>query len=151
MPQFDNKENMDDEMDVDIVVDDQSLTKKRQIRAGYRQLIYNTDSRRAELVAGESADLLAGLSQANQLFTSVKTAQEASLDSTFLLHAAAMGAEKASQLRMDGGSFELNEYISKIKLALGTLHGDPPRYTGRDDLIRRVKGATVRAPGTSFM
>ncbi|KAI8925050.1 Nse4 C-terminal-domain-containing protein [Entophlyctis helioformis] len=113
----------------------QSLEERRQLRAQYRSIITETEEQRQHMMSGDqSVDLTAQLKQVNDLFIRVKTTQDAALDSKALLHLAELSAQKIQRLKLDGGSFDLDDFVSKLadKLSGRAPRAAQPRQYGDD-------------------
>ncbi|XP_066217308.1 EP300-interacting inhibitor of differentiation 3 [Saccopteryx leptura] len=79
--------------------------KCRDIRRQYRQLIYNVQQNREDIVNTASDSLTEALEEANVLFDAVSRTREAALDAQFLVLASDLGKEKAKQLNSDMSLF----------------------------------------------
>ncbi|KAL1775162.1 EP300-interacting inhibitor of differentiation 3 [Sigmodon hispidus] len=79
--------------------------KCRSIRRQYRQLIYNVQQNREDIVNTASDTLTEALEEANVLFDGVSRTREAALDAQFLVLASDLGKEKAKQLNSDMSFF----------------------------------------------
>ncbi|KAI0783328.1 Nse4 C-terminal-domain-containing protein [Abortiporus biennis] len=81
--------------------------------------------------------LIEGVERADHLFTSVKRAKEALLDSEILLKTLEIGAAKARALKSGTGSFSIDEFISKLVRCMG---GTENTEDTEDDAIRDGNG-----------
>ncbi|KAI8910936.1 Nse4 C-terminal-domain-containing protein [Gorgonomyces haynaldii] len=91
----------------------QTLDEKRLLRMEYRSIIQETEAEQQNLVLGDAQWIMSKLDQAERLFGSVETVQEATLDSQLLLLSAEISNKKIQKMGMGGFSFE--EYIDRLK------------------------------------
>nr|KAJ3422085.1 nuclear protein [Polyrhizophydium stewartii] len=69
----------------------QTIEERRRLREGYRELRH-----------------------VNELFLQVKNTQDASLDSRALLQLAEISAHKIQRMKLDGGSFDIDDFINRL-------------------------------------
>ncbi|KAJ3177233.1 nuclear protein [Gaertneriomyces sp. JEL0708] len=97
----------------------------RRLRSQYRALL----SSAADTSALSEHDLISTLHAANKLYRKVKTTQEATLDSRVLVMAADAGVRRVERMRVDGGIFGVEDWLSRVKKMLtvgSTLSNTPP-------------------------
>ncbi|KAJ8325293.1 hypothetical protein QVD99_006048 [Batrachochytrium dendrobatidis] len=94
--------------------------KRRRLRADYRSAIAQAEENMQEVLNGKTKiDLHSELRQVNELFLDVKATQDAALDSKALLLIAEMSSYKVQRLNFGGGSFTLEDFVSKVAARLG--------------------------------
>lgn len=99
------------------LVDDEE--KCRIIRRQYRQLIYNVQQNREDIMNAASDTLTQALEEANILFDEVSRTREAALDAQFLVLASDLGKEKAKQLNCDISSFNQVAFCDFLFIFVG--------------------------------
>ncbi|XP_061084605.1 non-structural maintenance of chromosomes element 4 homolog A [Conger conger] len=99
--------------------EDDDPAQRRLIRHKYRELINDMQQNREDMLSPASNKLTEALKQANQLFANVRQAQEAVLDSQFLVLATDLGKEKASQLVANGSTFDPTAYAEHLLTFMG--------------------------------
>ncbi|KNC99739.1 Smc5-Smc6 complex subunit NSE4 [Spizellomyces punctatus DAOM BR117] len=132
--------------------------ERRRVRAVYRELIAHTEGKRNEL---ESEQLVRTIQKANELFQQVYTTQEATLDSRLLVTAAELGVQKAQRMRLDGGSFNVDDWIGKLVATMSTerqLEEEDEEYAESPEvhldwyaLGQAATRALLKAPTIDFM
>ncbi|KAK2463185.1 hypothetical protein APHAL10511_004840 [Amanita phalloides] len=149
----------------DLIYDpDQNPEEKREVRKNYRSLARIIDEQQANLNDHSAEELAQHISRADALFTKVKGPQEAALDSSLLLKASSMGAQKARAMKSGSGDFDVDEFVSKLITYLGgrrTLEDqDPDNSDVEQDgdapldwerIGRKALANSHRAPALSFM
>ncbi|KAM6502462.1 Nse4 C-terminal domain containing protein [Amanita muscaria] len=149
----------------DLVYDpDQNPEEKREVRKNYRSLARLFDEHQANLTEHTAEELTKHIVQADELFTKVKGPQEATLDSALLLKASSMGAQKARAMKSGSGTFEVDEFVSRLITFMGgrrTLEdrehddseveqdGDAP--LDWEKIGRRALAKSHRVPVLNFM
>lgn len=93
--------------------------KCRSIRKQYRQLIYNVQQNRDDIVNIVSDSLTEALEEANVLFDAVSRTREAALDAQFLVLASDLGKEKAKQLNSDMSFFNQVAFCDFLFIFVG--------------------------------
>ncbi|XP_028736111.1 EP300-interacting inhibitor of differentiation 3 [Peromyscus leucopus] len=93
--------------------------KCRSIRRQYRQLIYNVQQNREDIVNTASDSLTEALEEANVLFDGVSRTREAALDAQFLVLASDLGKEKAKQLNSDMSFFNHVAFCDLLLVFVG--------------------------------
>ena len=107
----------------------------------------------------DSETILDTVLAANELFSHVKSTQEAALDAKLLLHAAHLTSERAQKLKVESGSFDLDDFIRKLR---DRLAGDSSSASQQrtladegslafDSFTSEVLQTSVRMPCLSFM
>ncbi|KAI9095545.1 Nse4 C-terminal-domain-containing protein [Phlyctochytrium arcticum] len=134
----------------------QELSERRRVRAGYRDLLSRTEENKEDV---NPTELLATIKRANSLFRDVYTTHEATLDSRLLVTAAELAVQQAQRMRLDGGSFNIDDWLSKVAGRL-TTH-QPAEQEDPTDASANVLNwsefgdaastALLRAPTTDFM
>jgi hypothetical protein len=79
---------------------EQTRRQAREVKHGFRALIHQTDAEKQTFLQSDISLLTDRLQQGNELFLKVKTAQEAALDSSFLLTTASIAGEKLQKLHL---------------------------------------------------
>ncbi|KAF8622646.1 hypothetical protein AX15_006758 [Amanita polypyramis BW_CC] len=143
---------------------DQDPGEKREVRKNYRSLAKIIDEHQANINDHSAEELTRHITQADELFTKVKGPQEATLDSAFLLKATSMGAQKARAMKSGSGTFDVDEFVSKLITYMGgrrTLDDqDPDNSDVEQDgdapvdwekIGRKALANSHRAPVLSFM
>ncbi|KAF6760295.1 Nse4 C-terminal-domain-containing protein [Ephemerocybe angulata] len=98
---------------------DQNPEEKRQLRQDYRALTRQIEEQQANPHSYTANDVLAHVNRANSLFDKVKQPQEATLDSNLLLLASNLGASKARAMKSGSGTFDVDDFISKLVVYMG--------------------------------
>ena len=93
----------------------QTEQDKREIRNSYRELTADTKDSRPMLLQEDQLVLNDKIKQADALFSNVRGASEAVLDAEFLVGLSEIAAEKAKKLQMGQATFEVADYIGKLK------------------------------------
>eukprot|EP00842_Homolaphlyctis_polyrhiza_P001374 jgi/Hompol1/2237/HPOL_002159-RA len=97
----------------------QSAQERRKIRAKYRSLISKAEEDKQKLNSGDnSVDVYESLKHVNELFLKVKAPQDAALDSCALLQLAEISADKIQRMKLDSGSFDIEDFVGKVALKL---------------------------------
>ncbi|TPX65042.1 hypothetical protein SpCBS45565_g05449 [Spizellomyces sp. 'palustris'] len=134
--------------------------ERRRVRAVYRELIAHTEGNRNEL---ESEQLVRTIQKANELFQQGGTVQlrEATLDSRLLVTTAELGVQKAQRMRLDGGSFNVDDWIGKLVATMSTerqLEEEDEEYADSIEvhldwfaLGQAATRALLKAPTIDFM
>ncbi|XP_059879880.1 EP300-interacting inhibitor of differentiation 3 [Delphinus delphis] len=128
--------------------------KCRSIRKQYRQLIYNVQQNRDDIVNTTSESLTEALEEANVLFDAVSRTREAALDAQFLVLASDLGKEKAKQLNSDMSLFNQVAFCDFLLIFVGlNWMEDDGRdaLSDCDDNIVRSFWETVQKEATSWM
>uniref|UniRef100_A0A8C4T0Q3 Non-structural maintenance of chromosomes element 4 n=1 Tax=Erpetoichthys calabaricus TaxID=27687 RepID=A0A8C4T0Q3_ERPCA len=99
---------------VSIPKDDSDATSRRIIRHQYRELINSVQQNREDMLNPNNNKLTEALEEANKLFSNVRQAREAALDSQFLVLATNLGKEKASQLQADAMVFDASAFAESL-------------------------------------
>ncbi|KAJ7703075.1 Nse4 C-terminal-domain-containing protein [Mycena rosella] len=98
---------------------DQDPEERRGVRKSYRSLAKAVEEQQGNLNEYSAQDLTDQIHKADELFTKVRGPQEATLDSAFLLMASNMGAQKARAMKSGSGSFDVEEFLSKLVTFMG--------------------------------
>lgn len=93
---------------------DQDKNLKRTIRKGYRSLIDRAEENSVDLNNVTPNQLSLEMVKANDLYNSVRAPQEATLDSRFLIVQSEMSAAKARSMKIDGDTFDMDEFLNKV-------------------------------------
>ncbi|KAJ7091266.1 Nse4 C-terminal-domain-containing protein [Mycena epipterygia] len=138
---------------------DQDPEERRAVRKGYRSLAKTVEG--SEYSAQQLTDQV---KKADELFNKVKGPQEATLDSAFLLMASNMGAQKARAMKSGSGSFDIDEFVSKLVTFMGGAKqlnvddesdGEDAEVTGTpldwDRIGRKALAKSRRVPAMGFM
>lgn len=128
--------------------------KCRNIRRQYRQLIYNVQQNREDIVNTASDSLTEALEEANVLFDGVSRTREAALDAQFLVLASDLGKEKAKQLTSDMSFFNQVAFCDFLFIFVGlNWMEDEERdaLNGCDDNIVISFWETVNQEATSWI
>lgn len=128
--------------------------KCRSIRKQYRQLIYNVQQNREDIVNTASDSLSEALEEANVLFDEVSRTREAALDAQFLVLASDLGKEKAKQLNCDMRFFNQVAFCDFLCIFVGlNLMEDNGRnaLSGCDDNIALSFWETIQKEATSWI
>ena len=128
--------------------------KCRSIRKQYRQLIYNVQQNRDDIVNTASESLTEALEEANVLFDAVSRTREAALDAQFLVLASDLGKEKAKQLNSDMSLFNQVAFCDFLLIFVGlNWMEDDGRdaLSDCDDNIACSFWETVQKEATSWM
>ncbi|KAL2919687.1 hypothetical protein HK105_200601 [Polyrhizophydium stewartii] len=93
----------------------QTIEERRRLREGYRSIIAKAEEQKQKMLAGNTAvDVYSELRHVNELFLQVKNTQDASLDSRALLQLAEISAHKIQRMKLDGGSFDIDDFINRL-------------------------------------
>ncbi|XP_029886569.1 non-structural maintenance of chromosomes element 4 homolog A [Aquila chrysaetos chrysaetos] len=92
---------------------------RRIIRNQYRELIYNVQQNREDMLSSKSNRLTEALEEANKLFSGVSCAREAALDAQFLVLASNLGKEKANELRSEMTAFDSLAFAEDLLTFMG--------------------------------
>ncbi|XP_010988345.1 EP300-interacting inhibitor of differentiation 3 [Camelus dromedarius] len=127
--------------------------KCRSIRKQYRELIYNVQQNRDDIVNTASDSLTEALEEANVLFDAVSRTREAALDAQFLVLASDLGKEKAKQLNSDMSFFNQVAFCDFLFIFVGLnwMEGDGRELSDYDDNIALSFWETVQKEATSWM
>ncbi|KAJ3152357.1 nuclear protein [Geranomyces michiganensis] len=93
----------------------QPAEERRRVREGYRDLLAETEANKNEI---STEDLMDTIQKANSFFGSVCATHEATLDSKLLIVASDIGVQKAHRMRLDGGSFAIDDWIGKLTVKM---------------------------------
>ena len=93
---------------------DQDKNLKRTIRKVYRSLIDRAEENSVDLNNVTPNQLSLEMVKANDLYNSVRAPQEATLDSRFLIVQSEMSAAKARSMKIDGDTFDMDEFLNKV-------------------------------------
>lgn len=127
--------------------------KCRNIRRQYRQLIYNVQQNREDIVNTSSDSLTEALEEANVLFDGVSRTREAALDAQFLVLASDLGKEKARQLTSDMSFFNQVAFCDFLFIFVGLNwmeDGEREALNGCDDNIALSFWETVHREATAW-
>ncbi|KAF5317399.1 hypothetical protein D9611_003937 [Ephemerocybe angulata] len=144
---------------------DQNPEEKRQLRQDYRALTRQIEEQQANPHSYTANDVLAHVNRANSLFDKVKQPQEATLDSNLLLLASNLGASKARAMKSGSGTFDVDDFISKLVVYMGGAklldeENAERRMDGQDTsdvaldwtkIGRKALAKSRRAPAMGFM
>ncbi|XP_032502451.1 EP300-interacting inhibitor of differentiation 3 isoform X2 [Phocoena sinus] len=128
--------------------------KCRSIRKQYRQLIFNVQQNRDDIVNTASESLTEALEEANVLFDAVSRTREAALDAQFLVLASDLGKEKAKQLNSDMSLFNQVAFCDFLLIFVGLNWMEDDGHDALsdcDDNIVRSFWETVQKEATSWM
>ncbi|KAK2530684.1 non-structural maintenance of chromosomes element 4 homolog A [Columba livia] len=92
---------------------------RRMIRNQYRELIYNVQQNREDMLSSKSNRLTEALEEANKLFSGVSCAREAALDAQFLVLASNLGKEKANELHSEMTAFDSLAFAEDLLTFMG--------------------------------
>ncbi|XP_005154650.4 non-structural maintenance of chromosomes element 4 homolog A [Melopsittacus undulatus] len=92
---------------------------RRIIRNQYRELIYNVQQNREDMLSSKSNRLTEALEEANKLFSGVSSAREAALDAQFLVLASNLGKEKANELHSEMTTFDSLVFAEDLLTFMG--------------------------------
>ncbi|KAJ6499179.1 Nse4 C-terminal-domain-containing protein [Mycena sanguinolenta] len=141
---------------------DQDPEERRVVRKGYRTLAKSVEEHQHNLNEYSAQQLTDQVKKADELFNRVKGPQEATLDSAFLLMASNMGAQKARAMKSGSGSFDIDDFVSKLVAFMGGAkqldddsdgeeaedHRGPLEW---DRIGRRALAKSRRVPAMGFM
>ncbi|KAJ7251552.1 Nse4 C-terminal-domain-containing protein [Mycena haematopus] len=138
---------------------DQDPEERRGVRKGYRTLAKSVEEHQHNLNDYSAQQLTDQVKKADELFDRVKGPQEATLDSAFLLMASNMGAQKARAMKSGSGSFDIDDFVSKLVIFMGgaqQLDDDSDGEDNRgslewDRIGRRALAKSRRVPAMGFM
>ncbi|KAF5926512.1 EP300-interacting inhibitor of differentiation 3 [Diceros bicornis minor] len=128
--------------------------KCRNIRKQYRQLIYNVQQNRDDIVNRASNSLTEALEEANVLFDGVSRTREAALDAQFLVLASDLGKEKAKQLNSNTSFFNQVAFCDFLFIFVGLNWMEEDEHDelgGCDDNIALSFWETVQKEATSWI
>ncbi|KAG6827907.1 hypothetical protein H0H92_010005 [Tricholoma furcatifolium] len=109
---------------------DQDPEEKRAVRKDYRKLARTVEEHASNPKDLTPEQLMMQVQEANVLFNKVKGPQEATLDSHFLLMASSMGAQKARAMKSGSGSFDIDDFLTKLVTFMG---GEKPLEEHADE------------------
>ncbi|KAF8210397.1 Nse4 C-terminal-domain-containing protein [Mycena galopus ATCC 62051] len=152
-------------MAADVAYDpDQDPEERRVVRKGYRSLAKSVEEHQHNLNDYSAQQLTDQVKKADELFHRVKGPQEATLDSAFLLMASNMGAQKARAMKSGSGSFDIDDFVSKLVTFMGggkqldvdndsdgedaEVQGGPLAW---DRIGRKALAKSHRVPAMGFM
>ncbi|KAJ3006825.1 nuclear protein [Thoreauomyces humboldtii] len=98
----------------------QSEEDRRRLRQRYRELNSYMDDNRNQI---DTMQLIDQVRRADSLFKNVYTTHEATLDSSVLIKAAELGVTKAQRMRLDGGSFNIDDWMGKLVVKMNGRRG----------------------------
>ncbi|KAJ2916752.1 hypothetical protein MD484_g3670, partial [Candolleomyces efflorescens] len=144
---------------------DQDPEEQREVRQSYRALNRRVKEQQANPNDYTAEDILRGLEEADELFNKVKQPQEATLDSTFLLIASNVGAQKARAMKSGSGTFDVDDFISQLVTYMGggkrVADENIERHLNGDDAVdtpldwakigRKAMAKSRRVPAMGFM
>ncbi|KAF9469987.1 Nse4 C-terminal-domain-containing protein [Collybia nuda] len=145
---------------------DQDPEEKRIVRKNYRSLAKSVEGQQANPNDYTAEELTNRVHQADKLFNKVKGPQEATLDSHFLLMASSMGAQKARAMKSGSGTFDIDDFVSKLVTYMGGRKPSEGHPTNSDDegnsddgdaplnwekIGRKALAKSRRVPITGFM
>ncbi|KAI8586561.1 Nse4 C-terminal-domain-containing protein [Geranomyces variabilis] len=99
----------------------QPAEERRRVREGYRDLLAETEANRNDMT---TEALMNTIQKANSFFGSVCATHEATLDSKLLIVASDIGVQKAHRMRLDGGSFAIDDWIGKLTVKMNGQEGE---------------------------
>ncbi|KAJ3297252.1 nuclear protein [Borealophlyctis nickersoniae] len=104
--------------------------ERRVLRAEYRKFCDVGEGRDFSSLTLE--ELAAKAQQSNHLFGEVKTTQDAALDHRALLDLSNAAAKKIKEMRVDGGAFDVDEFVGKlvVRMRRGGVMGDDEEDRG---------------------
>uniref|UniRef100_S4RH10 Non-structural maintenance of chromosomes element 4 n=1 Tax=Petromyzon marinus TaxID=7757 RepID=S4RH10_PETMA len=114
--------------------------KRQQLRHKYRELIHSLQEDREELIKPDNEGLATALQQSQKLFRSVKETREAAMDSQFLVLAATIGQEKATQLHTGLLDFDEGVFSEHVVLATDLHMWEGEKLGGSDEDTRQGQG-----------
>ncbi|TPX62091.1 hypothetical protein PhCBS80983_g00718 [Powellomyces hirtus] len=123
----DEEENAEDGHEGRDLDTQQPEGERRRVRTEYRELLAFTEANRSEL---DAEQLLETIQKADSLFRDVYTTHEATLDSKVLVAAADLGVQKAQRMRLDGGSFNIDDWMGKLVVR---MNGQAAEESNEDD------------------
>ncbi|KAJ7258101.1 Nse4 C-terminal-domain-containing protein [Mycena haematopus] len=146
----------------DLVYDpDQDPAEQREIRRGYRSLHKIIDDLHAK---HKPEELRANVKRADVLFDKVKRPQEATLDSSFLVKTSTTGARDARALKLDAGTFDVDDFVTRIIVFMGgyrppedlssdasDIEEDENAYLDWEKIGHRALAKSRRVPVMGFM
>ncbi|KAL8920688.1 MAG: hypothetical protein Q9172_004402 [Xanthocarpia lactea] len=93
----------------------QSMTERRAVRKGIRDLSKELTDSRAEYLAPSSDGLVKTLQRANEIFTTVRQTSDATLDSRLLVSTADLSAKRTTQLNLGDNTqgIDIDDFIGK--------------------------------------
>ncbi|XP_007950589.1 EP300-interacting inhibitor of differentiation 3 [Orycteropus afer afer] len=126
--------------------------KCRNIRRQYRQLIYNVQQQRDDIVNTANETLTEALEEANVLFDGVSRTREAVLDAQFLVLASDLGKEKAKQLNSDMSFFNQVTFCDFLFtfVGLNRLEKGYEALGDRDNSVARSFWETIQKEAMSW-
>ncbi|KAJ6587042.1 Nse4 C-terminal-domain-containing protein [Mycena vulgaris] len=142
---------------------DQDPEERRGVRKGYRSLAKAVEEQQGNLNEYSAQQLTDQVKKADELFNKVKGPQEATLDSAFLLMASNMGAQKARAMKSGSGSFDVDDFVSKLVTFMGGAKlnvddesdGEDAEANGTrldwDRIGRKALAQSRRVPAMGFM
>ncbi|KAJ7045639.1 Nse4 C-terminal-domain-containing protein [Mycena alexandri] len=143
---------------------DQDPEERRVVRKGYRTLAKNVEEHQSNLQDYSAQQLTDQVKKADELFNKVKGPQEATLDSAFLLMASNMGAQKARAMKSGSGSFDIDDFVSRLVAFMGGAKqlnvddesdGEEAEASGAplewDRIGRKALAKSRRVPAMGFM
>ena len=134
---------------------DQDKNLKRTIRKGYRSLIDRAEENSVDLNNVTPNQLSLEMVKANDLYNSVRAPQEATLDSRFLIVQSEMSAAKARSMKIDGDTFDMDEFLNKVINYGGGFNLDEDRYDNLNlnwyNIGEAALNHTRRVPVMDFM
>ncbi|KAJ3040143.1 nuclear protein [Rhizophlyctis rosea] len=160
MDEVDGEEEGEEDVDDPANYFTQPTREEREhVRSQYRQLYEVEDGK--DMASLTLAQLKERTSKANELLKHVNTTQEAALDHKTLVDISNAAAKRIKQMRIDGGTFDVDEYLNKVASKMRRqvpvdLDEDEEDVGGRNDLdwfaLGRVAGKWLqRAPTMDFL
>ncbi|KAK9471946.1 Nse4 C-terminal-domain-containing protein [Dipodascopsis tothii] len=98
----------------------QDPVERRKIRRKYRALMQTAVESRQQFLKPSDHGLSTTLSEANSLYSQVRTPNEAVLDSRLLVMSGEMANIKARSIKLGaGGEFDLDDFVGRLRARLG--------------------------------
>ncbi|KAH8828493.1 Nse4 C-terminal-domain-containing protein [Flagelloscypha sp. PMI_526] len=142
---------------------DQDLEERRRLRKSYRTLAKTAEDQRDNPDDYSASEITEQVKKADALFSKVRGPQEATLDSSFLLTASSMGAQRARNLKSGSTAFDVDEFIATLVTFMASSSEDRiPPEDGESDLAddvhldwhrigRKSLARSRRVPSMGFM
>ncbi|KAJ3033079.1 nuclear protein [Rhizophlyctis rosea] len=153
---MDNGEEMEGEDDPSSYFTQPTREEREALRAKYRNLWQVEDGK--DISSLTLSQLKDRTLIADELFREVNTTQEAALDHKALVDLSNAAAKKIKQMRVDGGTFDVEDYMGNLMTRLRRApvqeDGDDPAAGGDLDwfALGKVAGKWLRrAPTMDFL
>ncbi|KAN0061206.1 hypothetical protein ACQY0O_006941 [Thecaphora frezii] len=93
--------------------------ESKRLRSGYRDLQAQAEDAKKNLASYGPQHLVRLLSESEKLYDRIKEPNDALLDSKFLLNMSEMGTQMMKTVKLDGGAFDVDDYVTRLARFVG--------------------------------